>query len=181
MDGIRRRGLTTLAVLAGALAFAPSANAAVSSVFTGMPSPAVSCDVQSGGATDGQTDAEDQRVPHGYEPYDYHLVNVPTPKPIVKGSLNLFFTHRFSEPLRPIRDTADSLLGLDSFAVPSFGLTYGITDRLYISAYRSPLCQRGLCRTIEIGLGYHILDEAGLADTSRGAGGHGSSGGHASL
>lgn len=54
MDGIRRRGLTTLAVLAGALAFAPSANAAVSSVFTGMPSPAVSCDVQSGGATDGQ-------------------------------------------------------------------------------------------------------------------------------
>jgi cytochrome c oxidase subunit 2 len=101
------------------------------------------------------------RVPHGYEPYDYHLINVPTPKPIVKGSLNLFFTHRFSEPLRPIRDTADTLLGLDSFAVSSLGLTYGITDRLYISAYRSPLCQRGLCRTIEIGLGYHLLDEAG--------------------
>ena len=100
-------------------------------------------------------------VPHGYEPYDYHLINVPTPKPIVKGSLNLFFTHRFSEPLRPIRDTADTLLGLDSFAVSSLGLTYGITDRLYISAYRSPLCQRGLCRTIEIGLGYHLLDEAG--------------------
>lgn len=95
------------------------------------------------------------------EPYDYHLINVPTPKAVVKGSLNLFFTHRFSQSVRPLRDSVDTLLGLDSFAVSSLGLSYGITDRLYVSAYRTPLCQRGICRTIEIGLGYHILDEAG--------------------
>src|SRR5215831_6686775 len=29
------------------------------------------------------------------EPYDYRLVNVPTPKRVLKGSLNLYFTHRF--------------------------------------------------------------------------------------
>jgi hypothetical protein len=52
-------------------------------------------------------------------------------------------------------------LGLDSFAVSSFGVFYGVTDRLYISAYRSPICQRGLCRTIEVGVGYHLLDEGG--------------------
>ena len=54
MSSIRRRVLLTLAVLAGALATAPVANAAVGAVFTGMPSPAVACAVQSGGATDGQ-------------------------------------------------------------------------------------------------------------------------------
>jgi cytochrome c oxidase subunit 2 len=93
------------------------------------------------------------------EPYDYRLVNVPTPKRVLKGSLNLFFTHRFSQPVRPLKDSAKELIGLDSSAVPSFGLAYGITDRLYVSAYRSAICQRGLCRTIEIGAGYHFLDE----------------------
>ncbi|HEX3100418.1 MAG TPA: DUF5777 family beta-barrel protein, partial [Pyrinomonadaceae bacterium] len=35
--------------------------------------------------------------------------------------------------------------------------TYGITDKLYASAYRSPVCQRGLCKDIEIGVGYNWL------------------------
>ena len=81
------------------------------------------------------------------EPYDYRLVNVPTPKRVLRGSLNLYFTHRFSEPVRPLRESGRDLLGLDSFAVSSLGLFYGITDRLYVSAYRSPVCQRGLCKT----------------------------------
>jgi cytochrome c oxidase subunit 2 len=93
------------------------------------------------------------------EPYDYKLVNVPTPKRVLKGSLNLYFTHRFSQPVRPLNESAKELIGLDSSAVPSFGLFYGITDKLYVSAYRSAICQRGLCRTIEIGAGYHVLDE----------------------
>lgn len=95
------------------------------------------------------------------ESYDYRLVNVPTPKRIVRRSLNLYFTHRFSEPLRPVSQSGRDLLGLDSFAVSSFGLFYGVTDKLYVSAYRSPICQRGLCRTIELGVGYHLLDEGG--------------------
>lgn len=95
------------------------------------------------------------------EPYDYHVVNVPTPKQVRRHSLNLYFTHRFAEPVRPLEDTGRDLFGLDSFSVSSFGITYGITDRLYANVYRSPICQPGLCKTIELGLGYHWLSEAG--------------------
>jgi len=105
-----------------------------------------------------------------YEPYDYHIVNIPTPKAVRRHSLNLHFTHRFQETITPFeQEHADEhiariskdLLGLDSSSVSSFGVTYGITDRLYTNIYRSPLCEPGLCKTIEMGLGYHFLDEAG--------------------
>jgi plastocyanin len=100
-----------------------------------------------------------------YEPYDYRVVNIPTPKRVPRGAVNLYFTHRFQQPVRqqdvPIKEEARVLFGLDSFSVSSLGFTYGITDRLYASIYRSPICQRGLCRTIEIGAGYHLLDEKG--------------------
>ena len=95
------------------------------------------------------------------EPYDYRLINVPTPKRVLRGSLNLYFTHRFAEPIRPLGRSDQDLFGLDSFAVSSFGLFYGITDKLYVSAYRSPICQQGLCKTVEFGIGYHLLDERG--------------------
>ena len=93
------------------------------------------------------------------EPYDYRLINVPTPKRVLRHSLNLYFTHRFTQPIKPLDQSARQLFGLDSFGIASFGVFYGITDKLYASAYRSPLCQRGLCRTIELGVGYHWLDE----------------------
>lgn len=93
----------------------------------------------------------------GEEPYDFRIVNVPTPRSVPKGSWNLTFTHRFEEKIDPLKDSAKDLFGLDSFGVASFGLTYGFTDKLYGSVYRSPLCQRGICRTIEIGLGYNWL------------------------
>lgn len=93
----------------------------------------------------------------GEEPYDYRVVNIPTPKNVPKGTWNLIFTHRFTQPVDPLRDSAKTLLGLDSFGIASFGISYGITDKIYVSAYRSPLCQRGLCRVIEVGLGYNWL------------------------
>ncbi|MEP6903637.1 MAG: DUF5777 family beta-barrel protein, partial [Actinomycetota bacterium] len=93
----------------------------------------------------------------GEEPYDYRIVNVPTPKKVPKGTWNLFFAHRFSQPIHPLSESGKNLLGFDSFSVSSFGITYGITDKLYVSASRSPLCERGLCRTIEVGLGYNWL------------------------
>ena len=105
--------------------------------------------------------ADDDEIPDPYEfdrgeePYDYRLINVPTPKNVPKGSWNLAFTHRFTQPLRPLSSSARGLLGLDSFGVASFGMTYGVTDKLYVSAYRSPLCQRGVCRVIEAGVGYN--------------------------
>jgi hypothetical protein len=96
----------------------------------------------------------------GDEPYDYRLVNVPTPKKVPKGTWNLGFTHRFSQPIHPIEESGRTLLGFDSFSVSSFAVTYGITDKLYVTANRSPLCQRGLCRTIEIGFGYNWLAQS---------------------
>lgn len=106
---------------------------------------------------------DDEESPYdfdkGDEPYDFRVVNVPTPKNVPKGSWNLLFTHRFTQPLHPLSSSGRNLLGLDSFGVASFGMTYGITDKLYVSAYRSPLCQKGLCRTIEVGLGYNWLSQ----------------------
>lgn len=117
-----------------------------------------------------QVATKDRESSRAYEPYDYHIVNIPTPKAVRRHSLNMYFTHRFQETITPLQEEDGSehiarisrdLLGLDSSAVSSFGVTYGITDRLYANVYRSPLCQPGLCKTIELGLGYHLLDEAG--------------------
>lgn len=93
----------------------------------------------------------------GEEPFDFRVINLPTAKAVPKGTWNLVFTHRFSQQIHPISSSARDLLGLDSFGIASFGVSYGITDRLYVSAYRSPLCQRGLCKTIEVGVGYNWL------------------------
>lgn len=96
----------------------------------------------------------------GEEPFDYHLINVPTPKKVPKRTFNLTFSHRFSQPIHPVKESGRNLLGFDSFSVSSFGLSYGITDKLYVSASRSPICQKGLCRTIEIGFGYQWLEQS---------------------
>lgn len=95
------------------------------------------------------------------QPYDYQVVNIPTPRRVPRGSLNILFTHRFRQPIKPLEESDDDLFGLDSSSVSSIGLTYGITDRLYARFYRSPIAQEGLFKTVEIGFGYHLLDEAG--------------------
>lgn len=129
------------------------------------PAPATPANVDKDRQTVGATKVRESSK--AYEPYDYYIVNVPTPKRVRRHSLNLHFTHRFQQPVKPLNDSfgrngsLDDLLGLDSFSVSSFGVTFGITDNLYANVYRTPLCQSGLCKTIEIGLGYHILDEAG--------------------
>jgi cytochrome c oxidase subunit 2 len=123
----------------------------------------------SSGKTDEVTVAKSEVKPHWTsEPYDYQLINVPTPKRVPRHSLNVHFSHRFSEAINPdpdvqsFGDVARDLFGLDSFSVSALGFTYGFTDRLYGKVYRSPICDRaGLCKTIEMGLGYHLLDEAG--------------------
>ena len=106
-------------------------------------------------------DKDDDESPYdfdtGDEPYDFRVVNVPTPKNVPKGTWNMVFTHRFTQQIHPLSSSADDLLGLDSFGVASFGISYGITDKLYVSAYRSPVCRKGLCKTIEIGFGYNWI------------------------
>lgn len=108
----------------------------------------------------GQDEKESQfDFDSGEEPYDYRLVNIPTAKKVPKGTINLSFTHRFTQPIHPIKESGRNLLGFDSFSVSAFGVSYGITDKLFVSASRSPICQKGLCRTIELGLGYQWLEQ----------------------
>ncbi len=97
---------------------------------------------------------------HPSEPYDYKLVNVPTPKRVRRHSLNLNFTHRFSEPIND--QGPGEFFGLDGLSISSLGVSYGITDSLYFNFNRSPICDRlAYCKTIEMGFGYHLLDERG--------------------
>lgn len=93
----------------------------------------------------------------GDEPYGSRIVNVSTPRSVPKRSWNVDFTLRFSQPIHPLSQSGPALLGLDSFGTASFGITYGITDKLFVTGYRSPLCQTGLCRAIEVGFGYSWL------------------------
>lgn len=96
----------------------------------------------------------------GYEPYDYKLINLATPKSVPKHSWNMNFSHRFSQPVNPIKESAKDLLGFDSMSVSSFGVSYGVTDKLFMSASRTPLCARGMCKTIEVGVGYNWLSQS---------------------
>ena len=75
--------------------------------------------------------------PDVYQPGDVRLISLPTAKPIEKGSLTGDFTHRFPFGEYEVTDLG-GLLGLDGYAVPSFGFTYGLTDRIHVGAYRSP-------------------------------------------
>lgn len=91
--------------------------------------------------------------PNVYRPGDVRLINLPTTIPIPKGSLWTDFTHRF--PFGEPSDKAQ-LFGLDTVAAPSFGIIYGVTDRIQVGAYRSPT---NLGRPIELFAGANLLNE----------------------
>lgn len=70
---------------------------------------------------------------------DVRLVTLPTTKTLPRGGMLVEFTHRF--PFQPAfsgPSLGHSLLGLDSFALPSFGFQYGLTNRLSVAVFRSP-------------------------------------------
>lgn len=90
--------------------------------------------------------------PDVYQPGDVRLISLPTAMPQPRGSLYVDFTHRFPDD---VTDAAN-LFGLDGFAVPSFGFSYGITDRIHVGAYRSPSY---VGRPIEIYAGVSLLNE----------------------
>ncbi|MCS6885603.1 MAG: DUF5777 family beta-barrel protein [Acidobacteriota bacterium] len=104
-------------------------------------------------------DISQQQAQKGAEPkdeneepsYGYELVNLPTPRRFEKNSLAIHFTHRFTQPFFT-KDSPPDLFGLDSFSYSGFGLSYGITDRLYARAYRTPLE-----RNVELLLGLNLL------------------------
>lgn len=88
---------------------------------------------------------------------DVRMVTLPTTKTLPKHGMLVNFTHRF-----PFQSTfsgpqlGHSLLGLDSFAIPSFGFDYGVTDRLQVGVFRSPTI---INRPIEFKAGIKLADE----------------------
>jgi hypothetical protein len=92
-----------------------------------------------------------------YKPGDDLVFSVPTGRPVDRHGLYLNFTHRF-----PFQGAftgpaeGGTLLGLDNFAIPSFGLRYGLTSKLSVMASRSPSI---IGRPIELMAAYNFLDE----------------------
>ena len=92
------------------------------------------------------TKPEEPKLPLREQPtFDHYLVNLPTTLPYRRGAFSLRFTHRFTTPvLRSGLDCPDcagitDLYGLDSFSYSSFGGEIGLTPRVALSVYRSPL------------------------------------------
>ena len=92
-----------------------------------------------------------------YEPPDDYLYSLPTGRPLERHGFYFNFTHRFVlDPAFSGKGRGGILLGLDGFAVSSFGLRYGVTDKFSVSVYRSPSI---IGRPIELMAAYHLLDE----------------------
>ncbi|MGO8792948.1 MAG: DUF5777 family beta-barrel protein [Terriglobia bacterium] len=92
-----------------------------------------------------------------YTPADDYLFSLPTGRRLDRHGFYLNFTHRF--PYTPAfsgTGGGDTLFGLDDFSISSFGLRFGVTDKLSVSAYRSPSL---IGRPIELGVAYHFWDE----------------------
>jgi mono/diheme cytochrome c family protein len=92
-----------------------------------------------------------------YTPADDYLFSMPTGRRLDRHGLYFNFTHRFVYgPAFSGTGGGDTLAGLDNFSISSFGLRFGITDKLSVSAYRSPSL---IDRPIELGVTYNFSDE----------------------
>ena len=70
---------------------------------------------------------------------------------------NVNFTHRFPyDAAFTGEGRGGELFGLDNFGLASFGLRYGVTDKLSVSVFRSPTL---VGRPIQLMVAYNILDE----------------------
>ena len=101
--------------------------------------------------------AQPKEVPHVYKPGDDLVYSVPTGRRLDRHGLYINFAHRFPYQAVFSGPARGAILGgLDSFSVSSFGVRFGVTSRLFVSAYRSPSI---IGRPIELMAGYTLLDE----------------------
>lgn len=92
-----------------------------------------------------------------YTPPDDYLYSLPTGRRLERHGFYANFTHRFVfDPAFTGKARGAVLLGLDGYAVSSFGFRYGVTDKFSIGIYRSPSV---MGRPIELMAAYHFLDE----------------------
>jgi mono/diheme cytochrome c family protein len=92
-----------------------------------------------------------------YEAGDDSLFTLPTGRAVDKHAVIVNFTHRFAYD-SAVSGTARGaeLFGLDNFALSSFGVRYGVTDKLSVDVWRSPSF---IGRPIQLMAAYHIFDE----------------------
>ena len=92
-----------------------------------------------------------------YEPADDYLYSLPTGRRVDRHGFYFNFTHRFAyNPAFTGPSIGNTLFGLDGYSISSFGLRFGVTDKLSVSAYRSPSV---IGRPIELMAAYHLWDE----------------------
>ena len=92
-----------------------------------------------------------------YRPGDDFVFTLPSGRAIEKNTWTINFTHRFPyEAAFTGVARGATLAGYDDFSVSSFGIQYGITNTLSVSAYRSPSI---IGRPFELGVRYDFLDE----------------------
>ena len=85
------------------------------------------------------------------------LFTLPTGRAVDEHALIVNFSHRFafdSAVSGPARGA--QLFGLDNFSLSSFGLRYGVTDRLSVDVWRSPSF---IGRPIQLMAAYNIFEE----------------------
>lgn len=63
------------------------------------------------------------------------LVNLPTTRPVERGTVEFFIGHRFTQPL--FQHSIADAFGLDSSANISFGVTYGLARNVGVSFHRT--------------------------------------------
>jgi len=92
-----------------------------------------------------------------YQPGDDRLFTLPTGRRLDRHGMYVNFTHRFAyDPAFSGTARGGALLGLDGVSISSFGLAYGVTDKLSVSIYRAPTL---IGRPIEMMAAYNLLDE----------------------
>jgi len=109
---------------------------------------------QSQAAKPSPTSAEQADV---YKAGDDFVFSVPTGRRPVKHGMYINFTHRFPyEAAFSGTARGATLLGLDDFSIPAFGVRYGVTEKLSVFAYRAPSI---IGRPIEFMAAYNFFDE----------------------
>jgi mono/diheme cytochrome c family protein len=92
-----------------------------------------------------------------YQAGDDQLFTLPTGRPVDEHAVIVNFTHRFAYDSAVTGQARGAeLFGLDNFALSSFGLRYGVTDKLSVDVWRSPSF---IGRPIQLMAAYNIFDE----------------------
>lgn len=113
--------------------------------------------MQQGAAPPNQASAAPPPNDGIYRPGDDRLFTLPSGRRLDRHGFYFNFTHRFPYEAAfhgPAR--GHTLLGLDEFALASFGFAYGVTSKFSVSAFREPSV---VGRPIQLRAAYNLLDE----------------------